>query len=197
MKRILLLIGLLPVLLLHASSTDSYRWLHAKAFNGMNATGMTVDSHNNTYFYGFSFTDIKYGEATTSVDEDDRASIFVIKLNAQNEYQWTKRIRLQKNAESPSLSINVRSMDVDDNGNMYFGGDFWGVVDVNSQTYGFYTNTYAYFVLKTDASGAVQWFKAGDMSSGSVHKVKYTAGRVAFVSAWILTLKCLNCLALI
>lgn len=184
MKRILLLIGLLPVLLLHASSTDSYRWLHAKAFNGMNATGMTVDSHNNTYFYGFSFTDIKYGEATTSVDEDDRASIFVIKLNAQNEYQWTKRIRLQKNAESPSLSINVRSMDVDDNGNMYFGGDFWGVVDVNSQTYGFYTNTYAYFVLKTDASGAVQWFKAGDMSSGSVHKVKYTAGRVAFVSAW-------------
>jgi hypothetical protein len=184
MKRILLLTGLLPVLLLHASSTDSYRWLHAKAFNGMNSTGMTVDSQNNTYFYGFSYTDIKYGEVTTSVNEDDRASIFVIKLNAQNEYQWTKRIKLQKNAESSSLSINVRSMDVDDNGNMYFGGDFNGVVDVNSQTYGFYTNNYAYFIMKTDASGAVQWFEAGGISSGSVHEVKYTAGRVAFVSAW-------------
>ena len=75
-------------------------------------------------------------------------------------------------------------MDVDDNGNMYFGGDFNGVVDVNSQTYGFYTNNYAYFIMKTDASGAVQWFEAGGISSGSVHEVKYTAGRVAFVSAW-------------
>ena len=180
-KQLLLsviLFAVFALVQLHAANTDSYNWLHAKAFNGMNATGMTVDKSNNTYLYGFSHHDIKYGVSTTAVDYlEDRTSVFVIKLNAQNEYQWTKKIHVEKSGETGS-SLNVRSMDVDDDGNMYFGGDFSGAIVVNSQTYN--APSYGYFIMKTNSAGTIQWFQASE-SSGSVHRVKYTGGRIGFV----------------
>jgi hypothetical protein len=159
---------------------DSYRWLYAKAFNGMNSTAMVVDNDNNTYFSGFSFSDIKFDNHTTTIDFDtERSAIVVIKLNAQNEFQWTKKINLLLN--SPSTSFNVRSMDVDSDGNMYFGGDFVGSVTVNSQVYNSESN-YGYFILKTNSAGVVQWFKAGTDLRGSVAKVKFTPGKIAFIA---------------
>ncbi len=167
---------------IHAANNDSYNWLHAKAFNGMNSTGMTVDSHNNTYFYGFSYSNVVYdGYSVTSEAVTDAGSIIVIKLNAQNEHQWTKKISVEKGR--PNSSLSVRTMDVDNDGNMYFGGDFTNSVIVNSQTYDV-GSTYGYFIMKTNAAGSIQWFKAGNSSYGSVHKIKYSLGRIGFVAAW-------------
>ncbi len=164
------------------AANNSYNWLYAKPFNGMNATGMTVDKDNNTYFYGFSNSNVNYGGYTITVDAiADKTSIFVIKLNAQNEHQWTKRISVEKGRTNASL--NVRSMDVDDDGNMYFGGDFMESVVVNSQTHDIGSN-YGYFILKANTEGTIQWFKAGSYSYGSVHKLKYSGGRIGFVCAW-------------
>jgi len=184
MKKITLCILFVyfAVIQMYAANNDSYNWLYAKPFNGMNATGMTVDKDNNTYFYGFSNSNVNYGGYTITVDAiADKTSIFVIKLNAQNEHQWTKRISVEKGRTNASL--NVRSMDVDDDGNMYFGGDFMESVVVNSQTHDIGSN-YGYFILKANAEGTIQWFKAGSYSYGSVHKLKYSGGRIGFVCAW-------------
>ncbi len=163
------------------AANNSYNWLHAQAFNGMNSTGMTVNKNNNTYFYGFSYSDVKYGSSITPIDfATERSAIVVIKVNDQNVYQWTKKITV---ALSESSSFNVRSMDVDDDGNMYFGGDFTGTITVNSQTYDI-NDAYGYFIMKTDTDGNIIWFKASNLSHGSVHRLKYTSGRIAFLSAW-------------
>lgn len=175
-----ILFVLFAIIQAHATNNDSYKWLHAKSFNGMNATALTVDGNNNTYFYGFSYSDVKYGSNTTSIDfATERNAIVVVKVNDQNVYQWTKKIKV---GLGESSQFNVRSMDVDDDGNMYFGGDLGGSITVKSQTYNI--NVYGYFIMKTDAEGNILWFKAGNLSHGSVHRLKYTAGRIAFLSAW-------------
>lgn len=180
--KILLIVSFLLVMFAAISSAatspnDSYKWLYAKSFNGMNSTAMIVDKDNNTYFSGFSYTDIKYDNHITTVDyATESSSVIVTKLNSTNEYVWTKKINLLLGSGS---NLNVRTMDVDDDGNMYFGGDFMGSVTFNSVVYNVGTN-YGYFIFKTNSEGIIQWFKAGKKLHGSVNKIKYSIGRIAF-----------------
>ena len=180
--RILLIVSFLLIRFVATtaapSPNDSYKWLYAKAFNGMNSTAMVVDKDNNTYFSGFSYSDVKYDNHITSIDyATERSSVIVTKLNGADEYVWTKKINLLLADESSSVS--VRSMDVDDDGNMYFGGDFRGSITVNSTVYNVGTS-YGYFIFKTNSDGVIQWFRAGNKLRGSVNKIKYSIGRIAF-----------------
>lgn len=156
------------------NSADTYKWLYANAFKGMSQSDMIVDKWDNVYFYNFLNQQVTYDNHTLSYDG---SSIYVIKLNSGNEYQWLRKISI------PNVVLNARSMDVDADGNMYFGGDFSGTFSLGDSEIVYTSGEnagQAYFIMKTDQNGDILWFKSGYGVLGSISKVKYTNGRVAF-----------------
>jgi hypothetical protein len=145
-------------------NAQTYEWV--KTFGGTNADygqSIAIDGSGNIYTTGMfrGTVDFDPGAATfnlTSIGTDD---IFVSKFDASGNFLWAKKID-----DSNGYSV-VRSIAVDDNGNVYTTGRFQGTVDFDPGAGTFnITSTIVnnqpvinVFISKLDASGNFVWAK--------------------------------------
>ncbi|HPI42519.1 MAG TPA: SBBP repeat-containing protein [Candidatus Cloacimonas acidaminovorans] len=129
-------------------------WLWAKKAGGQSNDGgrsITVDDNGNSYVTGDFSGSATFGTTTLTSSGYYDYDIFVAKLDINGNWLWAKKAGGQSNDGG-------RSITVDDNGNSYITGCFWG-----SATFGATTLTSSgdldIFVAKLDINGNWLWAK--------------------------------------
>lgn len=123
--------------------------------SGAGSRTLALDVHGNIYMAGaFSDTvDFDPGPGTANLIANKYGE-FLVKLNASGKYQWGKSIG------NPNSTVEIASVAVDAQGNVYATGSFYGTVDFDPGP-----NTVnrsapqggEIFVFKLDASGDFKW----------------------------------------
>ncbi|HOZ01348.1 MAG TPA: SBBP repeat-containing protein [Candidatus Syntrophosphaera sp.] len=127
-------------------------WQWARGAGGMywdEGTCLAGDSQGNVYVAGFFYESAEFG-ATVLTSSGDR-DLFVAKLDPAGNWLWVKR----------SGGENLSGVAVDDTGNVYLSGYFWGTADFGPYTLigsgsGLYDDI---FVAKLDTDGNWLWAK--------------------------------------
>lgn len=115
----------------------------------MSGFAVAIDSSDNIYIAGNFQGSITFGSPITSAGDDD---IFIAALNASGVFQWTKRYG-GTDEEMPA------SLAVDQNGNIYMCGYFYGTTDLSGNNTGNFTSFGGSdgFVAKYTNTGTYIW----------------------------------------
>lgn len=142
--------------------------LWAKSFGGSSddfGRSVTVDLQSNVYITGgFNGTvDFNPGSGVFNLTSSGGIDIFIVKLNAQGDFQWAKKI-------GGNQTDQGRSLIVDNHGYLYVTGSFKSTVDFDPGT-ATHSITSAgqedVFILKLDTQGVFSWAKTfRGLSSG-------------------------------
>ena len=166
------LLILIFVALFYSPSTQSqnptFQW--AKSFGGISGDDgykTLKDASGNVYIMG-SFretVDFDPGPGVYNMTSVGQGDIFISKFDASGNFLWVKTIGSNSDDEA-------RSMNIDNNGNLYLTGSFSGTVDFDpgSAIYNL-TNTsvdYNAYVLKLDSSGNFVWAKKIVVADASI-----------------------------
>ncbi len=109
--------------------TNDGNFLWAKQIRSLGAAnyqqfGLETDASGNVFFAG-NFTnssDFDPGPAAVSLTSNGSDDAFILKLNAQGDYQWVKQF-------GSTLSDKAFALEVDKQGNVFTTGSFSGTVD--------------------------------------------------------------------
>jgi len=142
-----------------AKMDSNGNWLWAKQAGGTSyddGYSIAVDDNGNSYVTGYFYGSATFG--TTTLTSSGNEDIFIAKLDSNGNWLWAKKAGGQSNDGG-------RSITVDDNGNSYVTGVFYG-----SATFGTTTLTSSgyedIFVAKLDSNGNWLWAKkAGGQSN--------------------------------
>lgn len=158
-RALAILIFTLLFFLSAKSQAPTFRW--AKSFGSVSADqGVTTvaDAFGNVYVMGiFNLTtDMDPGPGVYNLTSSGQADIFISKFDSSGDFLWAKQI-------GNSFQDNCRSMNIDNNGNIYLTGLFYSTVDFDPGP-GVYnlicsTTGYAAFLLKLDSGGNFVWAK--------------------------------------
>lgn len=114
--------------ILKLDASGNFIW--AKAFNAamLSLTDLSVDGAGNAYITGYFFgsldADPGAGKYILTAAESD---IFICKLNAEGDFEWTKQI-------SGAGYENANAIALDGFGNVYTTGEFNGTADFDAGT---------------------------------------------------------------
>jgi surface protein len=163
MKRLFILIFLLNVLsssVLFAQETPLFQW--AKSFGGSGVAGeqivdLDIDASGNIYVTGFftSVTDFDPGAGTFNLTPVGGTDIFIAKFNASGNFVWAKRI-----GGNDPQDERAEAIDVDNAGNIYITGLFYGTVDFDPNATAFNlasAGSADAFILKLNTGGDFVW----------------------------------------
>jgi hypothetical protein len=152
--------GALDFFILKLDASGNFKW--AKKIGGTdidNVADMKVDSVGNVYSTGY-FTgtaDFDPGAGTYNLTATGNTDIFILKLDASGNFVWAKNFG---GASNSNIGYTIA---VDNKGNIYTRGSFWGTVDFNpgSGTFNLESTTNGNnFILKLDASANFVWANA-------------------------------------
>ncbi|MBP6624283.1 MAG: SBBP repeat-containing protein [Chitinophagaceae bacterium] len=155
-----LLVVLLLVVSQFVFAQPSFEW--AKNFGGslqIQVHDMELNSAGYLYSVGqlSGNADFDPGPSTNSLYALGYADVFILKLDANANYQWAKRIG------GNSAQMECYSMDMDSVGNIYLTGAYNGTVDFNPDL-GIYNLTSSgykdIFVCKLDSNGVFIWARS-------------------------------------
>lgn len=155
-----LLVVLLLVVSQFVFAQPSFEW--AKKFGGslqIQVHDMELNSAGYLYSVGqlSGNADFDPGPSTNSLYALGYADVFILKLDANANYQWAKRIG------GNSAQMECYSMDMDSVGNIYLTGAYNGTVDFNPDL-GIYNLTSSgykdIFVCKLDSNGVFIWARS-------------------------------------
>jgi hypothetical protein len=158
MKKNILFILFLCSFKLVCAQDANFLWV--KQFGGTGTSGansMELDASGNIYTIGgFSGTvDFNPGSGIYNLTSIGDHDIFVSKLDSAGNFIWAKQIGGQLYYAEYDLAL-------DDAGNTYITGTFWGMVDFDPGAGIFNLNTigtHDLFVLKLDSFGNFIWAK--------------------------------------
>ncbi len=122
-------------------------WLWAKQTGGNSYAGaryMAVDEAGNLFVSGQFAAKATVGDTTLV----SLGTCFISKLDSQGNWLWTKRME--------SSSTMIHPISVDKQGNLYFTGNFRGMVTIADSLLGG-GNGINSFVAKLNPDGKVQW----------------------------------------
>ena len=174
---------------------DNGNYIWAKKFsNSYNqAFSLDCDANGNTFITGefLQTVDFDPGAAILNLTGQGFASdIFIVKLDNQGNLIWVKAIVGDNNEFSTDIKV-------DENGNVYSCGTFYGTADFDPSAANFNlsstnSNTTDMFIIKLDLNGNFQWAKSfGDSLDdtgyrlavdviGNVHCVGWFYGTINF-----------------
>ncbi len=152
--------GLFDIFVSKLDASGNFIW--AKQMGDIGASNdigraITVDASGNVYTTGsfLSTADFDPGPGIFNLSSEGLSDIFISKLDASGNFLWAKRIGDGNNDEGKSIVV-------DNSGNVYTTGFFYGTVDFdpgpgtsNLSSAG----EYDIFVSKLDASGNFLWSK--------------------------------------
>ena len=151
-KSMVILSGLLLITICGYAQEPVWEW--ATAAGGSDddrGYSITIDYAGNSYVTGYFEGTATFG--SDSLTSSGPGDIFVAKIDAGGNWQWANKV-------GGSGSDIGKGITIDDAGNSYVTGYFWGTA-----TFGSYTLTSSgndIFVAKVDSGGTWQWAtKAG------------------------------------
>ena len=187
--------GLFDVFVTKINANYTYGWTKRIGGNGRDyGNSITTDSSGNVYITGEFWYTVNFGAdfgATDTKISAGMADIFVIKINTNGTYAWTKNLVSSDSYETGN------SITTDSSGNVYvtgvfrgsidFGADF-GVSDVKTAT-----GNWGAYITKINSSGTYGWTKCFSSirvggnsvvtdSSGNIYLTGSFAGTVDFGS---------------
>tara|TARA_Y100000287_G_scaffold183696_1_gene183232 strand:+ start:126 stop:1970 length:1845 start_codon:yes stop_codon:yes gene_type:complete len=121
--------------------------------------GLFVDSSGNIYATGTFQNTVNFGGGNITSSGMD---IYLLKLNSSFAFQWVKRFASGNGASGQALGLAVT---VDDDGNVYSGGQIGGSYNLGGQSVVSGSNNDVY-IVKHDSSGTFQWSKTFGGSVG-------------------------------
>lgn len=142
---------------------DNFAWAKCVA-STINADdeleiGLAIDGAANLYVTGWFDGTNNLGGISLTSEGSGGQDIFVAKYNSHGELQWARRAggdipnRPDRITEGRD---NGRGIGVDDSGNVYVAGGFFGTADFDGFTL-FGSTTESFFLGKYDSSGTVEW----------------------------------------
>jgi uncharacterized protein (DUF2249 family) len=184
MKQILLFIILIPTIT--CSQDVNFQW--AKRIGGTQgargiseATSIVTDPSGNVYTTGHfrNTVDFDPGPGNYYLTGNGK---FISKLDSSGGFVWAKAIQCIPFWGTKSISITL-----DEFGNIYVIGDFWGTVDFDPGPSNFTlsTNFPMCFLVKLDSSGSFIWAKKmgkSDHESETDYAVKTDAAGNIYIS---------------
>jgi hypothetical protein len=127
------------------------------ATNSSSIGGMAVDANGNVYITGSFRGRITFG--TVILNSRGGADLYILKLNSNGEAQWGRNEG--GSTDSPDISENGTGIAVDEAGNIYVTGYYFGSTTLGPTTL-ISSGGSDVFVMKCNSNGDVQWAqKAG------------------------------------
>src|SRR5438045_1581227 len=115
---------------------------------------ITTDAAGNVYTAGVFWETADF-DSTSSLASAGNYDVFISKMDASGNFVWAKSM----GGKSTDIDLSIA---VDDFGNVYTTGDFWGTADFDPGP-GIFSLTsagnYDVFISKLDASGNFVWAK--------------------------------------
>ncbi len=116
---------------------------------------LSVDPSGNIIVVGTFILSMEFnqGSSIDSLTSNGNKDIFIMKLDAFGGRIWLKQV-------GGSSADFISSLDIDDNGNIYLGGEFSGTCDFDPgpNTFDLTSNgSQDIFILKLNPSGQFQW----------------------------------------
>lgn len=132
------------------------------------STGVVIDDNGNTIVSGYfaGTVDFDPGVGISNLTSTAGSSdMFIVKFDASGDFVWAHSF-------GDDLDDRANAIAVDNNGNIYVTGSFWGTIDFDP---GLGTATLSGsnqdgFILKLDANGDFVWAKAIDGSAPVIGK---------------------------
>ena len=162
MKKIILLLGVVSFFL--NVNAQSYDW--GALFGGLQSDegrNVKIDNNGNIYCVGtFKGTvDFDPGPGAFSLTSNGLADIFVMKLYANGNLAWVKKLGNNYDEYSSLLAIDVNS-------NVFIIGTYSGTIDVDPGVgvYNLTGSSSCSFLLKLDSVGDFVWAMNQDFSNG-------------------------------
>jgi len=164
-------------------SSGNYVW--AKSIGGAdidNGASLAFDSSNNVYVTGgfIGMVDFDPGAGTTNITSVGNTDIFILKLDSNGNYVWTKQIEGTGHNETGS------SIFIDSSDNIYTTGYFNGTADFDpgvGTTSVASVGEYDIFILKLDSEGGYEWVEsAGGLSFDTGNSIYVDADGVVYIA---------------
>jgi len=164
MKNILLLLILHSAVIIQNSFSQSPNWLWAKSAGGLEwdeSLSVAADKRGNIYLTGYFTSDsILFGNFTLYNTNSPDKKIFIVKYDSSGTAIWAR------SSACPCSNSEGNRITVDDSGNVYVTGDFYGP----NITFGSFTLTDTFcvnptdlFIVKYDSYGNVQWLNGAQV----------------------------------
>jgi hypothetical protein len=143
-------------------------YISTKTFDSQNGNArvrnIAIDKNDNIYLIGTFFNTIIFdGIGGTDSKTNSSNTDFITKFNADGSYGWTEA------SDSSNGGLHVCGLAVDDSGDVYVTGDFYGTVifdgSGNNATTGM-NPTDNTFMTKYEPNGNYSWTKTFDTSNG-------------------------------
>lgn len=154
----------------HTGLSQSVNLQWARSFGGVAndyGTSIAVDNAGNVYTVGYfsPVTDFDPGPGVFNLTSNGHFDAYISKLDVNGNFVWAKSI-------GGSVADGAISIGLDNNGNVYYAGQFGNIVDFDPGpgVYNLSTgaNGTAAFISKLDANGNFQWarkFESTDLIS--------------------------------
>jgi len=145
--------------------------LWAKNFGETKSTyvkKITIDTFDNSYIIGNFWGTVNFGGTTLS-NLDEKSDIFLVKLDTSGEVIWARQFKVTSPDQFPAS--NNCDITIDEIGNIYLTGDFYGTLEVGATTLTSSSiEVETPFVIKTNNLGEPLWakrFTCNDHSSST------------------------------
>jgi len=145
---------------LSAQEVPRFEW--AKSFGGIGAAGeqiidLKIDVSGNILVTGFftSATDFDPGSGTFTLTPISGVDIFIAKFNSNGDLIWAKRI-----GGNDPQDEEVKALELDNSGNVYLTGQFYGTVDFDPNATVFNLTSAGsadVFIVKLTSNGDFVW----------------------------------------
>ncbi|WP_192849056.1 SBBP repeat-containing protein, partial [Rufibacter roseus] len=126
-------------------------WSQYGSINSFFGQSIEIDSKGNSYVFGNFEGEAKLG--TAILNSSGGSDLFLAKYTASGDLLWTT-----KAGGVGEEKVNLHGVDIDNNGNAYVTGEFWGTATFGN----FILNSNGdtdIFIAKYNSEGVLQWVK--------------------------------------
>jgi gliding motility-associated-like protein len=144
--------GLLLFLFLFSITTHGQNWLTGDGgATNDEALDVTSDTAGNYYVTGYFTTQATFG--TTTLFSNGNSDIFIAKYNSAGVVKWAVKA-------GGSMADRAYSIKVDNSGNLYITGFYYGSATFGTATINSISNSQDVFIAKYNTAGNLIWVKS-------------------------------------